>query len=240
MTQAAGIINKFFKSLRADQMRPTSVLKIDERLTANVGEIHEAFQTQWHGVYNRLATEPPCFEQFFEHYGQYMKTQPAGDLIPNGTQLAAAAARSRVDAAAGRDAWKPVELALLPADAWHERTKLLQLCARKGAWPKAYREVSSPCLRKKDKLDPNAGRAPPTVLDHRLLSVYTQLYRIEMGAWCRNHADLLAKNIHPSCCGAMAGREPSEASWDAQAAVASAMERHGARGGNYPGDVGLL
>ena len=92
-------------------------------------------------------------------------------------------------------------------------------------WPTAYREVSSPCLQKKDRLDPDAGRAPPTVLDHRLLSVYTQLYRIEMGAWCHNHVDWLAKNIHPKCCGAMAGREPGEASWDAQAEVAAAINQ---------------
>ena len=105
-----------------------------------------------------------------------------------------------------------------------ERAKLLRLCASQGTWPTAYREVSSPCLQKKDKLDPQAGRAPPTVLDHRLLSVYSQLYRIEMGAWCRNHAHWLAENIHKNCVGAMAGREPKEASWDAQSAVAAAID----------------
>ena len=62
------------------------------------------------------------------------------------------------------------------------------------------------------------------VLDHRLLSVYSQLYRIEMGAWCKNHACWLAENIHKDCVGAMAGREPKEASWDAQSAVAAAID----------------
>ena len=217
--------NRFFKSLRADQMRPTSVLKVGEKLTGNMNDIFEAFEEQWKGVYNRLANSPPCFDEFTANYDQYMVAEPTGYLIPDGFQLRTAAARARADAAAGRDAWRPAELALLPVDAWHERAKLLKLCASKGAWPSAYREVSSPCLQKKDKLDPDSGRDPPTVLDHRLLSVYTQLYRIEMGAWCRNHAEWLAKTIHKGCCGAMAGREPSEASWDAQAAIAAAMEQ---------------
>ena len=221
--------NRFFKALRADQRRPTSVLKIGPtktpRLTANMNEIFDAFGKQWHGVYNRLEDEPPDFEEFHSHYGQYMIAEPAGDLMPDGYQLAAKAAKAKADSAAGRDAWRPAELALLPTEAWHERAKLLRLCARKGAWPTAYKEVSSPCLHKQDKLDPDAGRAPPTVLDHRLLSVYTQLYRIEMGAWCKNHSDWLAKTIHERCYGAMAGKEPGEASWDAQAAVASVMEQ---------------
>ena len=217
--------SKFFQALRADQRRPTSVLKIGDRLTANMDEIFNAFDEQWHGVYNRLEDSPPDFDLFEMHYGRYMQAQPTGDLIPNGDQLAANAGRAKPDSAAGRDAWKPAELALLPTFAWHERARLLKLCAHKGRWPSAYKEVSSPCLQKKDKLDPDAGRAPPTVLDHRLLSIYTALYRIEMGAWCKNHTDWLAKNIHESCCGAMAGREPGEASWDAQSAVAAAMEQ---------------
>ena len=188
-------------------------------------EIFAAFDENWHGVYNRLENSPPCFQEFKEHYGQYMTACPTGNLIPDGYQLAAKAAKAKADAAAGLDAWRPAELALLPTNAWHERAKLLKLCARKGKWPTAYYDVSSPCLHKKDKLDPDAGRAPPTVLDHRLLSAYTQLYRIEMGAWCKNHTEWRASTIHERCYGAMAGKEPSEASWDAQAAVAEAMEQ---------------
>ena len=99
--------NRFFKSLRADQLRPTSVLKIEGKLTANMGDIFDAFDAQWRGVYHRLAENPLCFQEFYDHYGEYMTAQPAGDLIPDGDQLAAAAARARPDAAAGRDAWRP-------------------------------------------------------------------------------------------------------------------------------------
>ena len=37
----------------------------------------------------------------------------------------------------------------------------------------------------------------------RCRSVYGQLYRIEMSAWCRRHMDWLNKVVHPGCCGAM-------------------------------------
>ena len=65
----------------------------------------------------------------------------------------------------------------------------LRMVAGNGEWPEAYYQVVSPCLLKMDKLDPDASRAVPTVLDHRLLSIYSQLYRIEASAWCRNHND---------------------------------------------------
>ena len=55
------------------------------------------------------------------------------------------------------------------------------------------------------------------LLDHRLLSIYTQLYRIEAIAWCRTHKDWLAENVHAKCFGSMKGKECLEASWEAQA-----------------------
>ena len=215
---------RFFKALRADQRRPTSVLKVGDKLTANFGDILKSFNDQWSGVYNRLEATPPQFAEFQQRYGEFMQNEPTGCLLPSGAELAATAKKARVDSAAGRDAWRPAELALLPIEAWDARAKVLALCAEVGHWPKAYREVSSPCLHKKDRLDPEAGRAPPTVLDHRLLSVYTQLYRIEMGAWCKNHTGWLARTVHPDCCGAMPGREPKEASWDALSEMAAVID----------------
>ena len=54
--------------------------------------------------------------------------------------------------------------------------------------------------------------------------MYTQVYRIEMGAWCKNHAAWMAKQVHRNCYGAMPGREPREAAWDTQAEIAAAMD----------------
>ena len=66
----------------------------------------------------------------------------------------------------------------------------------------------------------------PTVLDHRLLSIYTQLYRIETSAWCRNHNDWLCQNMHAKCFGGMRKRECLEASWEAQADLEMAVNNN--------------
>ena len=130
-----------------------------------------------------------------------------------------AAKSARPDAAAGRDGWRPAELALLPESAWEHRRRLLDKIIEVGRWLAR----ALPCLRKADRLDPESHRNVPTVLDHRLLSVYTQLYRIEMSAWMRNHRSWLEKLIHPRSFGAMRGRECGEASWDTQSAIESAI-----------------
>ena len=82
-------------------------------------------------------------------------------------------------------------MAILPRSAWDKREEHLNVVAKVGKWPDAYPHVVSPCLREMDKLNPDASREVPTVLDHRLLSIYAQLYKIEASAWCRNHNDWL-------------------------------------------------
>ena len=108
---------------------------------------------------------------------------------------------ARKDASTGRDAWRLAELALLPSQAWQHRKRVLDLVIEEGRCPKAYHEVVPPCLRKFDKLDPKAGSEAPTALDHRLLSIYTQLYRIEMGVWCATHQKWLDYVTHKDSCG---------------------------------------
>ena len=129
------------------------------------------------------------------------------------------------EAAAGRDGFRPIELKALPLYAWTQRQRVLALAHDIGKWPSDYYEVASPALRKMDKLDPSAHRSPPYPKDHRLLSIYTQLYRIESGAWYHNHKDWMAKVMHKNCGGAMPGRECLEVSWDTQAELACAIEQ---------------
>ena len=150
-----------FKTLKADQYEATTVLQVDGQLTSNSGAIMQSFVKQWKTVYNRLETAPPEYTEFEEHYGDYMHFLPTGDLIPNAEQLQAAAARAKADSAAGSDAWRPAELALLPAEAWVHRASVLRVITSAGKWPDAYLEVISPCLGKKDKLDTEAERPPP-------------------------------------------------------------------------------
>ena len=174
-------------------------------------------------MYNRLEDCPPSYESFRQLYGEHFGAYQAGDLCPDGDQLHCAARTARPEAAAGRDGWKPAELALLPSAAWQARARLHRAVKTKGRWPKAYYEVNSPCLRKSDRLDPEGERGAPTILQHRLLSIYSQLYRIEMGAWCHNHIPWLAQVVHPASVGAMKGRECAESSWDAQAFLETAI-----------------
>jgi hypothetical protein len=115
------------------------------------------------------------------------------------------------------DGWKPIELKCLPPYAWHTRAILLKLCASKRRWPTSYYRVPSPALRKYDKMDANANSEPPLPLDHRLLSVYSALYRIEGGAWYRNHVEWLVSWIPAECYGGLPGRECLESAWDTQA-----------------------
>ena len=149
----------------------------------------------------------------------------AGDLLPDAKDLHEAACRSK-GKAPGIDAWLPAEVALLPYVAWEKREEHLKVVAQVGKWPDAYKEVVSPCLRKMDKLNPDAAREVPTVLDHRLLSIYTQLYRIESSAWCRNHNVWLETNMHHKCFGGMRKRECLEASWEAQADLEMAVNNN--------------
>ena len=167
----------FFRTLR-DRARPTSVLRINGELTSNLTTIHQEFHRTWDKVYTRLADSPPCFDDFYQKYQHAFHGKPAGDLRPTADQLHKTARSARQDAPAGRDGWRPAELSLLPLFAWRKGKILLDLIIEEGRWPDAYVEVSSPCLRKAEKLNPASTEEPPGVLDHRLLSVYTQLYRI--------------------------------------------------------------
>ena len=94
----------FFATLRAEQFRPTSVLKTDKGLTANLPTIPSEFVEKWDGVYNRLKNQPPNYDAFHRKYVEYMHNPPAGDLRPNGKQLEAAAKKAKPQSAACRDA----------------------------------------------------------------------------------------------------------------------------------------
>ena len=139
----------FYKHLKADQYKPTTILQLDGKLTGDTHRIMDAFVEQWHGVYHRLQDQPPEYAVFEEHYGKFMPNLPTGDLTPNGQQLHSKATGAKKDSAAGSDAWRPAELALLPEVAWHHRARVLRVIKNAGRWPKSNHDVISPCLRKK-------------------------------------------------------------------------------------------
>ena len=128
----------------------------------------------------------------FQKSKQYITNIPrAGNRMPDGPALYKQAQRANDKSSSSMDGWRPIELKCLPPSAWVQRARLLELCAELGRWPDPYYRVPSPALRKYDKMDQNANHEPPLPLDHRLLSVYSALYRVESGAWYRNHISWL-------------------------------------------------
>ena len=84
-----------------------------------------------------------------------------------------------------------------------------------GKYPTAYYQILTPSIPKKEK-----GNGP---LDHRLLAIFTALYRIEAGAWFDQLLPWLQSVLHKDVIGAIPGREGAEVAWDAQAYLEYAM-----------------
>ena len=60
-------------------------------------------------------------------------------------------------------------------EAWNKRALLLKECVRQGKYPTPYHTVNMTALKKK------ADSVLP--LEHRLLTVFSSIYRTETGAW---------------------------------------------------------
>ena len=198
------------------------IARKDGSLTSDRTEILEEFASTWEAIYTRLKDSPPSFADFEDQFGQFIPNEPTGDLCPSPQQLYDRASTTRDASAPGMDGWRPSELKKLPRSAWTQRHRLLLLIKEQGTWPTSYLRVASPSLRKTDSLDPDALRSPPEAKDFRLLSIYTQLYRIESGAWFSNHVDWFLRNVHEGCVGGLKGLESLMASGDAQANMAEA------------------
>ena len=127
------------------------------------------------------------------------------------------AQRARPDSSAGLDSWRPIELKALPEAAWLPRESIIALCLRCGRWPSHYKNVVSPLLRKYDKKLPDPAAHPPKPLDHRVLSVYSAVYRVEAGAWARLFTDWLISWVPAGSYGGLPGRQCLDAAWDVQA-----------------------
>ena len=54
-----------------------------------------------------------------------------------------------------------------------------------------YRRVGSPIIRKLDKRNPEGAAGPPDPLDHRVIAVFSAIFRVEAGSWARLHIDWL-------------------------------------------------
>ena len=104
----------------------------------------------------------------------------------------------------------------LPKNAWRPRTKVLKLSLTLGRRPSNDRYVASPMLRKFDTRQPDSASGPPNPLDHRVLSIYSAVYRVEAGAWVRLFVPWLMKWVQAASHGGLPGRQCLDAAWDVQ------------------------
>ena len=171
---------------------------------------------QWQTIFSMHQHAPPDWEAFVNTYGHHFRpsTQAPTDL-PAAEALHKRAQKAAELNAAGSDGWKPFELKALPIEAWVHRRRVLGLAADLGRYASSYYEVNTPGLPKKDK-----GTAP---LDHRMLAIFSALYRIEAGAWYDHIFQRLRTILHKDMAGAIPGMEALDIAWDAQARIENAL-----------------
>ena len=120
------------------------------------------------------------------------------------------------DSAGGSDLWKPRELKALPLAAWVPRAEILRLALRLQRPPTPYLTVLTPAIPKK------TGTG---ALDHRLLAIFSAVYRVEAMALFAKTRGWLVQHTHKSCHGGVPGEEALDAAWDCQAEIENAMFR---------------
>jgi hypothetical protein len=177
---------------------------------------HRVMVKQWRAVFDKHKAAPPQWEQLRLKYGHYdTGCSGAPQELPTGELLYARAQRAKEDKAGGSDGWKPMELKALPKMAWTSRAEVLKLSSELGRFPQSYRTVYMAAIGK--TVDSNEA------LDHRLLSLFSCLYRIEGGAWFELLTPWLRKAIHKDVVGATAGKEALDVAWAAQGYIEESM-----------------
>ena len=95
--------------------------------------------------------------------------------------------------------------------------QVLDLAIDLRTFTTAYRHVLNPAIPKKADSD--------QPLEQCVLSVFSALYRVEMGAWYRILAPWFHSNLHPAIHGGVSNHEALEVSWEAQADIEDALLR---------------
>ena len=175
-------------------------------------------------MYNRCLHTKPDFEDSYQLVQDYFPTHVVDPQAPpNDDELYNPAQHSKPDSSAGMDRIKLIVLKMLPTIAWTPRSRILAFAREFRIHHDAYHNLASPAIPKGDKLADNTKPKYRTLEEHRLIDVFSALYRVESGATFRQHLPRLKKWIHPDLHGCFPGREMSDVSWDAQAEVVHAM-----------------
>lgn len=131
------------------------------------------------------------------------------DGSPEGKDLHRAVKAMKQKAVPGLDGWRVHELQMLPLSAWEVRARNIKIQEKTGEVPEAYSQVGTPML-------PNI-RKTKNKLEHRPLSIFSVLWRIESSAWYQKLKPWQEKWVHKNVYGARPGREMWESSWALQA-----------------------
>ena len=210
---------RLYRAIKGDYLSKT-ITMVDpktEQFTSNTVRIIECMEEAWiEPVFNRHKACPPVFKTFKDNYEQHFdKFTEAPTHLPDEDDLFGQAQRSKTGTVAGRDAFKSDELKALPKVAWVHRKRVFRCAIKNQQFPSNYKHVTTPCLPKK-------GPASKP-LQHRLLSIFSAIYRIEAGAWFRILYPWFIGNLHPDIHSGVPGHETAEVSWDAQADLEQAI-----------------
>ena len=171
---------KLFQAVRAGRvLLPTTMY--DERqqgFTSSVTRIAELIGEAWEPILNRHRANPPSWNRFQGKYGKhFLNWCPAPERIPDGKDLHKQAKCAKEASSAGLDGRRLAELRVLHLAAWEVRAEVLALAVLLRQFSSPYRDVPTPSIPKKeDSVKP---------LDQRLLTIFSGIYRVEVGAWYR-------------------------------------------------------
>ena len=193
--------------------------------TANVNRIHDMVHKMAEGIYNKHAGNLPKYDDYHNICKDFYPTEKPPSGPPPAKMMHQQAQRASPKARGAMDGAMPIELKQLPLEAWERRHEVLSLARRLRRHPKSYYTVSAPLIPKDIKASDDGGAAHGyrTPEDHRILTIFSAIYRVESGATFRQHLPWLKSWIHKALHGCMPERDLSDVSWDAQAECEHAM-----------------
>ena len=184
--------------------------------TAKIARLHELLQEYWSKIYNKHKSSPPLWEDFHDFFGQYVVYRAgAPEGPPDARLLWDQAQKAKPHAASGMDGWRPCELRLLPVEAWEQRRKVMGLQQKLGRYPDSTYHVAAPGVEKENRThfhNPEDVKKLPLPEDYRLLTIFTGIHRIEVGADYRQHVPWLQSFLHPGLIACLPGMEATDAS----------------------------
>ena len=199
---------------KKEYVQPTHTVMTEEGLTSEPQKVQKAFADAWSKRVFNLEREKPDWEKFEAAYGQYIPNVPYTQGCITGEEMLKVV-QGMGKTVPGPDGWRIHELKLLGLAAWRQRSRIGAVQMMEGKVPASDTQVSTPMMAK--------SKGTEVIMDHRGLSIFTILWRIESSAWYRRlqswQESWLPEGIH----GGRAGHECLSSAWPAQARIEEAL-----------------